>query len=63
MKGVWDLMVSRKRERIIEEKLLSGCTDEEIQKATSAPIDMIRALRTRLRNDGKNVEPDYGPQF
>lgn len=56
-------MVNMKRERIIEEKLLSGCTDDEIREATSAPLDMIRALRARLRKDGRDVEPDLGPLF
>lgn len=55
--------MKRNRERIIEDYLLSGCTDEEIHKATSAPIDMIRALRTRLRKEGRDVEPDLGPLF
>lgn len=56
-------MVNRSRERLIEQQLLAGYTDEECRKETKAPIQLIRDIRKRMRVEGKDVEPDMGPEF
>lgn len=56
-------MVKRSRERLIEEQLLLGCSDEECRKNTLAPIQLIRDIRKRMRVEGKDVDPDMGPEF
>ncbi len=56
-------MVSRSREKLIEQQLLAGYTDEECCKETKAPIQLIRDIRRRMRAEGRQVEPDTGPLF
>lgn len=56
-------MASRSRERLIEQQLLAGYSDEECWKETKAPIQLIRDIRKRMRAEGRQVEPDTGPLF
>ena len=58
-----ETVVNRSREKLIEEQLLMGCTDEECRKNTLAPIQLIRDIRKRMRVEGRDVEPDMGPDF
>lgn len=57
------IMVNRSRERLIEQQLLAGYSDEECRKETKAPIQLIRDIRRRMRAEGRQVEPDTGPLF
>ena len=56
-------MMNRSRERLIEQQLLAGYSDEECRKETKAPIQLIRDIRRRMRAEGRQVEPDTGPFF
>ena len=48
-------MVNRSRERLIEQQLLAGYSDEECWKETKAPIQLIRDIRKRMRAEGRQV--------